>query len=93
MNILKGIEKWKNVAYRIEWFADGNLTHSDEICGKIPEGDENAIPCPNGDLHSTLNSKGYQIGQLVRFKISYFLEALLTFVTFMIRDSLGESTA
>lgn len=67
VNILNGIEKWKNVTYKIEWFVDGKSKKSEDICA-TQDGEENDIPCPDGELHSRLPSTHYKIGQWVRFK-------------------------
>ena len=63
--ILNGIEKWKNVTYRIQWFAEGQILLSDTICGPIPAGQENTGPCPKKDLESKLSGDLYKIGQSV----------------------------
>ena len=45
--ILRGIEKWKNVTYKIEWFVDGNLAKKPTIiCKPGPGLNENQTPCP-----------------------------------------------
>ena len=63
--IHRGIEKWKNVTYKIDIFADGKLVKSKERCGGLPPGKVNQDPCPNGDLESTLSGDLYKISQWV----------------------------
>ena len=63
--ILNGIEKWKNVTYRTQWFAEGQILQTDTICGPIPPGQENTSPCPDKDLESKLSGRKYKIGQSV----------------------------
>lgn len=84
VNILNGIEKWQNVSYKIEWFAEGKSLKSEEICGGLPPGEVNDKPCPSGELHSTLEPALYKIGQLVRpiyAKHYRYINMLETFVT------------
>lgn len=73
VKVLNGIENWKNVSYRIEWFAEGESLQSeflDEevICGGLPNGAINGLPCPGeaGELVSRLSGTNYKIGQWVR---------------------------
>ena len=66
VNILNGMEKWQNVSYKIDWFAEGKSLKSEEICGGLLPGEVNDKPCPDGGLHSTLGPKLYTIGQWVR---------------------------
>lgn len=47
-HILRGIEKWKNVTYKIEWFVDGNSVKDPTIlCIPNTEKNENDDQCPN----------------------------------------------
>jgi len=68
--VLNGIENWRNVTYKIEWFAEGVALEGDgkEICGNLPGGWVNAQPCPGkgGELVSRLSGENYKIGQWVR---------------------------
>ncbi|XP_068690355.1 uncharacterized protein [Montipora foliosa] len=69
--ILNGIEKWKNVSYWIEWFAEGKILKNETICGGLLPGKENQNPCPdNKDLTSLLPGKNYIIGQSISCEIS-----------------------
>lgn len=45
--ILRGIEKWKNITYKIEWFVDGTFAKKDIICKPGKESKENKRPCPD----------------------------------------------
>ena len=64
--LLNGIEKRKDVAYKIEWFAEeGESLKTEERCRPAP-GRENAGPCPNtNSLNSRLPGNEYKIGQRV----------------------------
>ena len=63
--LLNGVQNWKNVTYRIEWFADGNSSKTEKMCSTVPGG-ENAAPCPNAaSVTSRLPGKLYKIGQWV----------------------------
>ena len=68
--MLNGIENWKNVTYKIEWFSEGVSLQEDrkEICGNLPKGGVNAQPCPGkgGEIVSRLSGESYTIGQWVR---------------------------
>ena len=67
-SILKGIEKWLNVTYRIEWFAEGKPLKSEEVCGGLFPGEQHNTPCQsvaNAKVHSTLGPYKYEIGQWV----------------------------
>ncbi len=77
VNINNGIEKWKNVAYKIEWFAGGKSVYEEEICGNLPDGMENKFPCPDGELVSKLKGSQYEIGQWVR---SYYLLSIAIYL-------------
>lgn len=71
VNILNGIANWKNVTYRIEWFAEGNLLKTETFCGNIPIGGQNPSPCPDATLISQLSGEDYTVGSWVRsFKIT-----------------------
>ena len=65
VDIRNGIEKWKNVTYRIEWFAEGTSLKSETKCDGVPVGGSNTKACPNGKLTSTLPGNLYKIGQSV----------------------------
>ena len=67
-SIFKGIEKWLNVTYRIEWFAEGKSLKSEAICGGLLPGEQHQAPCQsvaNAKVHSTLEPSKYKIGQWV----------------------------
>ena len=67
-SILKGIEKWLNVTYRVEWFAEGKSLKSEVICGGLIPGEQHQAPCQSvakGEVHSTLGPYKYKIGQWV----------------------------
>lgn len=67
-SILKGIEKWLNVTYRIQWFAEGKSLKSEVVCGGLPPGEQHKAPCQSvatGKVHSTLEPYKYKIGQWV----------------------------
>lgn len=73
VKVLNGIENWRNVSYKIEWFTEGKSLQSEsldeeEICGGLPNGAINGIPCPGeaGELVSRLQGTKYKIGQYVR---------------------------
>ena len=62
VNIFNDVEKWKNVTYRIDWFAEGKSLKSEEICLG------NGEPCQsvaNAKVHSTLEDSSYRVGQWV----------------------------
>jgi len=63
--ILNGIERWKNVTYKLEWFAEGRTLKSEEICGGLLPGKENSVACPKTNLNSRLPGLSYKIGQSV----------------------------
>jgi len=64
--IRNGIEKWKNVTYRIEWFAEGTLLQTETKCDGFPVGGTNTNACPAGRvLTSKLAGNLYKIGQWV----------------------------
>ena len=65
VDIRNGIEKWKNVTYRIEWFAEGTSLKSEPKCDGAPVGETNTEACPNGKLTSRLPGNLYKIGQSV----------------------------
>lgn len=71
-NILNGIASWKNVTYKIEWFAEGNSLQVEKICGGIPPGSSNDDACPNGPLVSKLSGSKYKIGNWVSRNNSNF---------------------
>lgn len=64
--LLNGIEKWRNLTYRIEWFANGSSLRIEERCGgNFPAGKEHNESCPNTtSIHSRLPGN-YSIGQWV----------------------------
>ena len=67
-SIFKGIEKWLNVTYRIEWFAEGKSLKSEVVCGGLPPGGQHQAPCQsvaNAEVHSTLEPYKYETGQWV----------------------------
>ena len=67
-DIFKGIEKWLNVTYRIEWFAEGKSLKSEVVCGGLLPGEQHPAPCQsvaNAKVHSTLEPFTYKIGQWV----------------------------
>ena len=70
VDIFNGVEKWKNVTYRIDWFSEGTSLKREEIC----QGD--GEPCQsvaNGKVHSTLEPSKYKIGQWVSlYNIMFF---------------------
>ncbi|XP_068690653.1 neurogenic locus notch homolog protein 1-like, partial [Montipora foliosa] len=69
--ILNGIEKWKNVSYSIEWFAEGKTLQNETICGGLLPGKENQNPCPDKEnLASRLPGENYIIGQSISCKVS-----------------------
>ena len=71
--ILRGIETWKNVTYKIEWFVDGNLAKKPTIiCKPVSGSKENQDPCPDHNpVMTELSGKSndgtghYQAGQTV----------------------------
>ena len=67
MDILNGIEKWKNVSYLIEWVAEGRILKSETIC-EVQPGKTHVGPCPIHETHVTskLPGRNYSIGQSVR---------------------------
>ena len=82
VNVLDGIANWKNVTYRIEWFAEGKSLKTETICGGLPPGGENTDPCPNGPVVSKLSGSGpdphYKIGNWVRsVEITHFAFSIL----------------
>ncbi|XP_022804687.1 uncharacterized protein LOC111341906 [Stylophora pistillata] len=62
VNILNGIASWRNVTYKIEWFAEGKSLQVETICGGIPPGSLNEKACPDGTLVSKLPGSKYKIG-------------------------------
>ena len=67
-SILKGIEKWLNVTYRIEWFAEGKSLKSEVVCGGLPPGEQHQAYCQsvaNAKVHSILGPYQYKISQWV----------------------------
>lgn len=68
VKVLNGIGNWRNVSYKVEWFAEGVSLLKEEICGGLPKGEVNAQPCPGnaGEFVSRLLGKEYRIGQWVR---------------------------
>ncbi|XP_068719986.1 von Willebrand factor D and EGF domain-containing protein-like [Montipora capricornis] len=69
--ILNGIEKWKNVTYSIEWFAEGKTLKNETICGGLLRGRENKKPCPDANLISLrLPGENYTIGQSISCRVS-----------------------
>ena len=75
VKVLNGIENWRNVSYKIEWFSEGESLQSEsldeeEICGGLLDGAINAVPCPGepGELVSRLSGTKYKIGQWVRLQ-------------------------
>ena len=67
-SIFQGIEKWLNVSYRIEWFAEGKSLKSDEVCGGLRPGELHHAPCQsvaNAKVRSILEPSRYKIGQWV----------------------------
>lgn len=71
VKVLNGIENWRNVSYKIEWSAEGKSLSKEEICGGLPNGTENAKPCPDapGEVVSRLPATKYKIGQWVRSQL------------------------
>ncbi|PFX16674.1 Neurogenic locus notch-like protein 2, partial [Stylophora pistillata] len=65
VNILNGIASWRNVTYKIEWFAEGKSLQVETICGGIPPGSLNEKACPDGTLVSKLPGSKYKIGTWV----------------------------
>ena len=64
--LLNGVEKWRNVTYKIEWYAEGKTLLTDEPCGNVPCGGENSEACPNiASVQSKLAGTKYKIGQSV----------------------------
>ena len=64
--LLNGVEKWKKVAYKIEWYAEGKTLLTYEQCGNVPCGEENSKACPNTtSIQSKLAGNLYKIGQSV----------------------------
>jgi len=75
-SILKGIETWLNVTYRIEWFAEGKSLKSEVVCGGLLPGEQHKAPCQsvvNAKVHSTLEPYKYKIGQWV----SLYLKSII----------------
>ncbi|XP_068693084.1 von Willebrand factor D and EGF domain-containing protein-like isoform X2 [Montipora foliosa] len=69
--ILNGIEKWKNVTYSIEWFAEGKTLKNETICGGLLPGKVNKKPCPDANLTSSrLPGENYTIGQSISCQVS-----------------------
>ncbi|XP_068719980.1 uncharacterized protein [Montipora capricornis] len=68
--ILNGIEKWKNVSYLIQWFAEGEILNNETICGGLLPGRTNNKPCPNQNIISKLPGKFYKIGQSISCEVS-----------------------
>lgn len=68
VKVLNGIQNWKNVSYKIEWFAEGTSLHEEKICGNLPAGKVNAKSCPGeaGEVVSKLSGEKYKIGRRVR---------------------------
>ena len=67
-SILRGIETWLNVTYRIEWFAEGKSLKREVVCGGLPPGEQHKAPCQsvaNGNVRSILEPSKYIIGQWV----------------------------
>ena len=62
VNIFNGVEKWKNVTYRIDWFAEGKSLKSEEIC---PGNGEPCHSVSSAKVHSTLEHSKYRVGQSV----------------------------
>ena len=60
------------MTYKIEWFAEGNSSQVETICGGIPPGSSNGDACPNGTLVSKLSGSKYKIGNWVSRNNSYF---------------------
>lgn len=68
------VTQWKNVTYKIEWYADGKKTNFTEKPFCAPENGkkENSKPCPNDiAIRSLLKGSSkhefYKLGQWVRF--------------------------
>ena len=59
--ILNGIEKWKNVSYRIEWVAEGRTLKEETRC-EVQPGEVNENSCPDQELTSQLRGEKYTIG-------------------------------
>ena len=82
-SILKGIEKWLNVTYRIEWFAEGKSLKSEVVCGGLRPGTQHPASCQsvdNAKLHSTLEPYKYKIGQWVSLRtLSLLRDDILNF--------------
>lgn len=58
---------WTNVAYKVEWFADGKSIKREERCGKVPAGGENTKPCPGSTVIAFFlyGRTEYKVGQWV----------------------------
>ncbi|XP_067041993.1 von Willebrand factor D and EGF domain-containing protein-like isoform X3 [Acropora muricata] len=67
--ILNGIEKWKNVSYRIEWVAEGRTLKEETRCVVQP-GETNKNSCPDQELTSQLPGEKYTIGLSISCKVS-----------------------
>ena len=62
VTILNGIEKWKNVSYRIEWVAEGRTLKEETRC-EVQPGQTNKNSCPpEQELTSQLPGEKYTIG-------------------------------
>ena len=67
VNVLSGVENWKNVTYQLEWFSEGNSVRTDIFCQPPPKNTENPVPCPDRkELVSYLHGNKYSVGQRVR---------------------------
>lgn len=94
VNILNGIEMWKNVTYKIDWFAEGKLLYSESRCDGLPVGAIHNNPCPGGEIESKLTGEKYKLGQWVRSHdiLHYFrIVSLILQCIFKQRDLLRKS--
>lgn len=58
VSLLKGIELWRNVTYRIQWYSEGELIHTaPPFC--LPRGGqlENDKPCPGSGRGKEIRSQ------------------------------------
>lgn len=69
--LLNGIEKWGNVSYLIEWFADGKSLKNETRCGVRP-GSAHKLPCPPNQAQIDFKLLGleYKIGHMISCQVS-----------------------
>lgn len=61
-----GLQTWDNVSYRITWYSEGKLLHTDNTCGDLaPKAKKYDNPCPGKPLISKLNGSMYSLHRSV----------------------------